>query len=143
MNNPSYLLIKIFLLATAVSIPLATTGCGPLLRQKSFNESKEYFVKTPMENHSPDNGARASWHLIKVPQKSTPFLLKRINADDMVTSGVSIILLQAIGGKKYQQELESALDAKDWSTAPGHLEEYIKSIEPLVRSGDQGVVESD
>lgn len=131
------------LAATGVlaAVLAVVTGCGPLLRHKSFGEAKDYFVDTPIEEHAPAKGAEASWHLIKDPDASVPMLLKHLEDKDMVSAGVSLILLQAIAGQRYNTEIKAALDSRDWSQAPGHLHEYIKMIEPEIRNNRPGVVE--
>lgn len=120
---------------------LTATGCGPLLRQKSMNEAKEYFTSTPIEQHTPQKGGAASWHLIKDPEASRPILLEGIQSEDMVTAGTSIILLQVVAGKRHNAELIEAIDSRDWSQAPGHLADYIKMVEPEIRKGSKGMVE--
>lgn len=125
----------------ALGAVLLVSGCGPLLRQKSFNESKEYFVSTPMADHAPDKGAAASWHIIKDPAAASPMLLDKLESDDPVDAGVAMVLLQAIAGNKYNQQLLAALESRDWSQAPGNLSAYIEMIEADIRDGRKGVVE--
>ncbi len=119
-----------------------TTGCGPILRNKSFGEAKKYFVETPLSEHTPDKGAAASWHLIKDPDASSPMLLDHLDDEDMVSAGVSLVLLQAIAGQRYNTELKAALTSRDWSQAPGNLYDYIKIIEPEIMENRPGVVEA-
>lgn len=120
---------------------ISTTSCGPLLRYKSFGEAKKYFTETPMSEHSPDKGAAASWHLIKDPDASAPMLLEHLDDEDIASAGVSLILLQAIAGQRFNTELKAALNSRDWTQAPGHIYDYIQMVESDIVQNRAGIVE--
>ncbi len=134
------LLEKLPLLPVLIAVMIAA-GCGPILRTHQFNEAKEYFVATPLTEHTPGKGAKASWHLIKDPEASAPMLLDKLTDEDPVNRGVGIILLQATGGQKYREQLVEALNSYDWSNAPGHMESYISMVKDDIQAGRKGVVE--
>ncbi len=135
------LLGKLPLLPVLIAVLIAA-GCGPILRNKSFNEAKEYFVSTPLEEHTSDQGAKASWHLIKDPEAAAPLLLDKLQDEDPVNRGIGIILLQATNGQIYREQLLEALESYDWSTAPGNLNSYIEMVSDDIKAGRKGPAES-